>query len=777
MKVRSFIFVLPVVMKNLLRIPKPMSAKNKPTTNADQLVSFHVSGMHCASCAANIQRKLYGTEGVETATVNYANEQATVKTDGQADTLKHIEQAVADLGYHAHIGVEDVSDLAQAERELELKTLKRQILVSSVLTVLLIIGAMVPQAPAILKNSWMQWLLATPVQFWAGRRFFKSAWSALLNRTTNMDSLISLGTGIAYGYSVIATLFGESFISQGLSAHVYFETSATIITLVLLGKFLELRAKGQASSALRELLELQAKSAHLVVKGQVSDVPIESVKLGDILLVKPGEKIPVDGTVVEGETSVDESMLTGESMPITKKSGDSVTGATVNTSGAIKVKTDRVGSDTTLAQIIRLVKQAQGSRAPIQKLVDQVSSVFVPVVIGLALLTFIIWYIFGPEPTYLYALINMISVLIIACPCALGLATPTSLMVGIGKGAEQGILIKDAEALEVAHQLKVIVLDKTGTLTIGKPKVTHTLYSPDLSTAESQKTATIISALEELSHHPLAQAMVEYFADKSQNTKPAISNFKDLPGRGIRAKVNSDNYLIGNEKLLLENKIRIPSDFSKLAKEWQSQANTLVWVAKGNQVVQLTAIADTLRPPAKQVIKELKNLGLRPVLLTGDTLNTAQAIAKELGITELEAEVLPQDKAAMIESLKQNGQRVAMVGDGINDAPALAAADVGIAMGTGTDVAIESAGITLLRGDLNLLPSSIKLARATITNIRQNLGWAFGYNLILIPIAMGVLYPTFGLQLNPMLASGAMAFSSVSVVLNALRLKKLNFDN
>ncbi len=764
-------------MKNLLRIPKPMSAKNKPTTNADQLVSFHVSGMHCASCAANIQRKLYGTEGVETATVNYANEQATVKTDGQADTLKHIEQAVADLGYHAHIGVEDVSDLAQAERELELKTLKRQILVSSVLTVLLIIGAMVPQAPAILKNSWMQWLLATPVQFWAGRRFFKSAWSALLNRTTNMDSLISLGTGIAYGYSVIATLFGESFISQGLSAHVYFETSATIITLVLLGKFLELRAKGQASSALRELLELQAKSAHLVVKGQVSDVPIESVKLGDILLVKPGEKIPVDGTVVEGETSVDESMLTGESMPITKKSGDSVTGATVNTSGAIKVKTDRVGSDTTLAQIIRLVKQAQGSRAPIQKLVDQVSSVFVPVVIGLALLTFIIWYIFGPEPTYLYALINMISVLIIACPCALGLATPTSLMVGIGKGAEQGILIKDAEALEVAHQLKVIVLDKTGTLTIGKPKVTHTLYSPDLSTAESQKTATIISALEELSHHPLAQAMVEYYADKSQNTKPAISNFKDLPGRGIRAKVNSDNYLIGNEKLLLENKIRIPSDFSKLAKEWQSQANTLVWVAKGNQVVQLTAIADTLRPSAKQVIKELKNLGLRPVLLTGDTLNTAQAIAKELGITELEAEVLPQDKAAKIESLKQNGQRVAMVGDGINDAPALAAADVGIAMGTGTDVAIESAGITLLRGDLNLLPSSIKLARATITNIRQNLGWAFGYNLILIPIAMGVLYPTFGLQLNPMLASGAMAFSSVSVVLNALRLKKLNFDN
>ena len=764
-------------MKNLLRIPKPMSAKNKPTTNADQLVSFHVSGMHCASCAANIQRKLYGTEGVETATVNYANEQATVKTDGQSDTLKHIEQAVADLGYHAHIGVEDVSDLAQAERELELKTLKRQILVSSVLTVLLIIGAMVPQAPAILKNSWMQWLLATPVQFWAGRRFFKSAWSALLNRTTNMDSLISLGTGIAYGYSVIATLFGESFISQGLSAHVYFETSATIITLVLLGKFLELRAKGQASSALRELLELQAKSAHLVVKGQVSDVPIESVKLGDILLVKPGEKIPVDGTVVEGETSVDESMLTGESMPITKKSGDSVTGATVNTSGAIKVKTDRVGSDTTLAQIIRLVKQAQGSRAPIQKLVDQVSSVFVPVVIGLALLTFIIWYIFGPEPTYLYALINMISVLIIACPCALGLATPTSLMVGIGKGAEQGILIKDAEALEVAHQLKVIVLDKTGTLTIGKPKVTHTLYSPDLSTAESQKTATIISALEELSHHPLAQAMVEYFADKSQNTKPAISNFKDLPGRGIRAKVNSDNYLIGNEKLLLENKIRIPTDFSKLAKEWQSQANTLVWVAKGNQVVQLTAIADTLRPSAKQVIKELKNLGLRPVLLTGDTLNTAQAIAKELGITELEAEVLPQDKAAKIESLKQNGQRVAMVGDGINDAPALAAADVGIAMGTGTDVAIESAGITLLRGDLNLLPSSIKLARATITNIRQNLGWAFGYNLILIPIAMGVLYPTFGLQLNPMLASGAMAFSSVSVVLNALRLKKLNFDN
>lgn len=764
-------------MKNLLRIPKPMSAKNKPTTNADQLVSFHVSGMHCASCAANIQRKLYGTEGVETATVNYANEQATVKTDGQSDTLKHIEQAVADLGYHAHIGVEDVSDLAQAERELELKTLKRQILVSSVLTVLLIIGAMVPQAPAILKNSWMQWLLATPVQFWAGRRFFKSAWSALLNRTTNMDSLISLGTGIAYGYSVIATLFGESFISQGLSAHVYFETSATIITLVLLGKFLELRAKGQASSALRELLELQAKSAHLVVKGQVSDVPIESVKLGDILLVKPGEKIPVDGTVVEGETSVDESMLTGESMPITKKSGDSVTGATVNTSGAIKVKTDRVGSDTTLAQIIRLVKQAQGSRAPIQKLVDQISSVFVPVVIGLALLTFIIWYIFGPEPTYLYALINMISVLIIACPCALGLATPTSLMVGIGKGAEQGILIKDAEALEVAHQLKVIVLDKTGTLTIGKPKVTHTLYSPDLSTAESQKTATIISALEELSHHPLAQAMVEYFADKSQNTKPAISNFKDLPGRGIRAKVNSDNYLIGNEKLLLENKIRIPTDFSKLAKEWQSQANTLVWVAKGNQVVQLTAIADTLRPSAKQVIKELKNLGLRPVLLTGDTLNTAQAIAKELGITELEAEVLPQDKAAKIESLKQNGQRVAMVGDGINDAPALAAADVGIAMGTGTDVAIESAGITLLRGDLNLLPSSIKLARATITNIRQNLGWAFGYNLILIPIAMGVLYPTFGLQLNPMLASGAMAFSSVSVVLNALRLKKLNFDN
>lgn len=743
-------------------------------------ISFHVSGMHCASCASNVQRKLLKTPGVSQAQVNYANEQATIEVDEKTFDESKAKSAVKDLGYTAHIGMQDTTDLSQKEREIELKSLKNKLYVSGFLTILLLIGAMIPMAPAILKNTFVALLLATPVQFWVGRRYYQSAWSALINKTTNMDTLIVLGTSVAYFYSlavvVISMFFGTEYLMKlGIEDHVYFETAATIITLILLGKFLEIQAKGQTSQALKKLIGLQAKTAHVVKKsGDVVDVAIEKVRVGDILLVKPGEKVPVDGIIESGESSLDESMVTGESLPVAKKSGDTVIGATLNSSGSFKMKAIKVGSQTMLSNIIELVKQAQGSRPPIQKLVDQVSSVFVPIVIVLSLITFGIWFLLGPEPVLVRSLVSMISVLIIACPCALGLATPTSLMVSVGKGAEKGILIKNAESLEVANKVTTILFDKTGTITKGKPEVQTIVFITQVQKNTQENLHSMIMEVEKLSHHPLAGAVVAYYkTQKLSKLKVAVTGFEDVSGKGVRAKIAGKELLIGTESFLKSQKVSIPTEVLSTVSELQQKAQTVSFVAYGGTAVAFIGISDSIKEGVKEVIETLNKMGVTSIMVTGDNQKTAQSIASQAGIESVYAQVLPQDKEEKVAQLRKKGAVVAFVGDGINDAPALAAADVGIAMGSGTDVAIESAGITLLRSDIALVPAAIKLSKLTMRNITENLVWAFGYNVILIPVAMGALYPLWGIQLNPMLASGAMALSSVSVVMNALRIKRI----
>lgn len=748
-------------------------------------VSFHVSGMHCASCAANVQRKLKKTTGVLEAQVNYANEQATISVDESQFNESEAKNAVSQLGYTAHIGVSDATDISEKEREQELQSLKLKLGVSSVLTILLLVGAMVPFAPDILKNPIVMLILSTPVQFWVGKRYYQSAWSALLNKTTNMDTLIALGTSVAYFYSVVVVALGfgemgmQRLESLGIEHHVYFETSATIITLILLGKYLEIRAKGQTSQALKKLIGLQAKTAHLVVDGEIKDVPVGELQVGDILQVKPGEKVPVDGEVIKGETSVDESMVTGESLPVAKSVGDSVIGATINASGSFQMKATNVGSDTVLSNIIELVKQAQGSRPPIQKMVDKVSSIFVPVVIVLSVLTFGVWYAFGPDPALVRALVSMISVLIIACPCALGLATPTSLMVGVGKGAENGILIKNADALEVANKVTAVLFDKTGTITKGKPEVQSITFLGKSSKQQEKEYHTGIYAIEELSHHPLAGAVVQHYKNNSGLTvelkkiQDSVEKFEDVSGKGVSAQIGKQKVLIGTEKFLKENTISIPKAAAQQVASAREKGQTVSLVSWNGELIAYIAIADSIKEQAKEVIDRLDKMKIASILITGDNEQTAQAIAKQAGISKVYAQVLPEDKEKKVRELRDNGEIVAFAGDGINDAPALAASDVGIAMGSGTDVAIESAGITLLRSDISLVPDSIQLSKITMRNIKENLVWAFGYNVLLIPVAMGVLYPIWGIQLNPMLASAAMAFSSVSVVVNALRIKRI----
>jgi len=734
-------------------------------------ISFHVSGMHCASCAANIQRKITKLPGVETASVNYASEQASVLFDQAKIKREKIAEAVKSLGYEPHLNVKDANKLIETERMNELKMLRNDIVLGVILTVFLLVGAMASFAPDFLKNVWVMLLLASPVQFWAARRYYQSAWSALKNRTANMDTLIALGTSIAYFYSLFVVLFENYLVRLGIPSHVYFETASTIVTLVLIGKYLELRARGQTSEALKKLFDLQAKTAHKIENGEVKEIAIEEVKVGDRLIVKPGEKVPVDGRIVKGESALNESMVTGESLPVEKAEDDLVIGSTLNTYGSFEMVAEKVGNETRLSQIARLVAEAQGSRPPIQKLVDTVSAFFVPSVIILSIITFGVWLVLGPEPKLLYALVNMISVLIIACPCALGLATPTSLMVGIGRGASMGILIKDAQALEVANKIKIVVFDKTGTLTEGKPMVRDVFFPKSLNEQDKKKYLSIAKSLEEKSSHPLAEAVTAYV--KSQNILENISvtSFRNISGRGLEGTIDQKEVLIGTEKMMLERNVTLNPEILDKINQWRSNAWTVSLMAVDKRITLALGIADTPKPKAKEVLSELTKMRVSTVMLTGDNKTTGEAIAKALGVSKVEAEVAPEQKEARIKQLRKNNEVVAMVGDGINDAPALAAADVGIAMGNGTEIAIESAGVTLLRSDITLVPKSIMLSKATMKNIRQNLWWAFGYNIILIPVAAGILYPFWGIQLSPILASLAMALSSVSVVTNALRLK------
>lgn len=735
---------------------------------------LQLRGMSCAACAARIERALMDVPGVASCSVNFATEQATVRFDPQLVGLPQLQAAVAEAGYAAEVLAETSTastvDAERATRQAEQRQLTLKVVVGAVVSSVLVVGSLpamtglqVAWIPMWLHHPWLQCLAVTPVLFWCGQGFFVGAWKAFWHHAADMNTLVALGTGVAYLYSLVVTVFPTVLEAQGLPPAVYYETAAVIVTLILLGRLLEIRARGRTSEAICTLMGLQAKTARLIRDGREVDVPIEAVEPGDVILVRPGEKIPVDGIVLEGSSAVDESMVTGESLPVTKQAGDEAIGATLNKTGSFTYRTTRVGKDTLLAQIVQLVQQAQGSKAPIQTLADRVTGWFVPAVIAVAIAAFVLWFDFTGNFTL--ATLTAVGVLIIACPCALGLATPTSIMVGTGKGAENGILIKSAESLELAHKIQVVVLDKTGTLTQGTPSVNH-LWAID---GNELQLLRWVAAVERYSEHPLAEAIVTYARHQSV-TLPKAHHFNAVAGSGIEAVVEGQTLLVGTARWLQERGIDLHPLHSR-QEEWETAGQTTVWVAANGILRGGLGIADTLKPSAAPAIASLQRMGIDVVMLTGDNHRTAAAIARQLGISHVVAEVRPDRKAAQVQALQAGGKRVAMVGDGINDAPALAQADVGIAIGTGTDVAIAASDITLISGDLQGIVTAIQLSRATLTNIRQNLFFAFIYNVAGIPIAAGILFPIFGWLLNPVIAGAAMAFSSVSVVTNALRLR------
>lgn len=741
-----------------------------------ETLQLQLRGMSCAGCARAIEKAIQAVPGVVESNVNFGAEQATVTYDLKATNIEKIQFAVVEAGYGAsplqEMGSEE-DDAEATARLAEKQDLRRKVIVGAIISVLLVVGALpamtglyLPLIPAWLHNPWVQLVLTAPVQFWSGQSFYRGAWKALKRRAADMNTLIALGTSAAYFYSLFATVFPGFFANQGLEPEVYYETAAIVITLILLGRLLEHRARSQTSEAIRKLIGLQARDARVIRAGQEVEVPIAQVRVGDVVLVRPGENIPVDGKVISGESTVDESMVTGESLPVKKQPGDEVVGATINKTGSFQFRVTRVGKDTFLAQIVKLVQQAQSSKAPIQRLADRVTGWFVPVVIAIAIATFVIWFDFMGNLTL--ALITTVEVLIIACPCALGLATPTSVMVGTGKGADNGILIKGAESLELAHKIQTIMLDKTGTLTQGKPTVTDFVTVHGTANRNELKLLRLAASVERNSEHPLAEAIVKY-AQSQEVDLTAVQKFAAIAGSGVQGIVADRLVQIGTQRWMDE--LGIDTQLLQTYKAgWEGAGKTAVWIAVDEEMQGIMAIADTLKPSSAAAVKALQRLGLEVVMLTGDNRPTAEAIARQVGITRVFAEVRPDQKAAQVKALQAEGM-VAMVGDGINDAPALAQADVGIAIGTGTDVAIAASDITLISGDLQGIVTAIALSRATIRNIRQNLFFAFIYNIAGIPIAAGILFPFFGWLLNPIIAGAAMAFSSVSVVTNALRLR------
>jgi Cu+-exporting ATPase len=741
--------------------------------------TFKLRGMSCAACAGNVESAILAVPGVEACNVNFGAEQAAVTYDAQGVTVAEIQAAVDAAGYGAqplNDNVLDFDDEAdRREGDTERRHLMRKAVFSLGIGAILIVGSLpmmtgipMPFIPAWLHAPWFQFVLTTPVMVWAGQSFFINAWKALKRRTATMDTLVAVGTGAAYLYSVVVMLFPQRFHSHGDMVEVYFEVAAVIIAMILLGNLLENRAKGQTSEAIRNLIGLQPKTARVVRGGQTLDIPITEVMLGDIVVVRPGEKIPVDGEILEGSSTLDESMVTGESVPVQKGVGDEVIGATLNKTGSFKFRATRVGKDTFLAQIVTLVQQAQGSKAPIQRVADRVTAWFVPVVMIMAVLTFGIWMLATGNLTM--ALTTTVGVLIIACPCALGLATPTSIMVGTGKGAEHGILIKGADSLELAHRIQTIVLDKTGTITQGKPTVTDYVTVSGTAHGNELTLLRLAASLEQSSEHPLAEAVVAY-TETQQVGLSDTQDFEAMAGSGVQGSVEGHWVQIGTHRWLRELGIATEA----LQEDWErleSQGRTVVWLAVDGRVEAILAIADAVKPSSVHAISLLQRMGLEVVMVTGDNRRTAEAIAQEVGIARVIAEVRPDQKASVIQDLQREQKIVAMVGDGINDAPALAQADVGMAIGTGTDVAIAASDITLISGDLHGIVTAIQLSRATLRNIRQNLFFAFIYNVLGIPIAAGVLYPLVGWLLNPIIAGAAMTFSSVSVVSNALRLRK-----
>ncbi|BAZ03531.1 heavy metal translocating P-type ATPase [Calothrix sp. NIES-3974] len=748
--------------------------------------TLKLRGMSCASCVQNIEAAISSVPGVRECIVNFGAETATITYDPEKTDIVTIEKAVDAAGYSAFLlqpentlMEEDAAETYRQSRETY--HLTRKVVISSILSGIIVIGSIpmmtglhIPVIPMWLHDPWLQLVLTIPIQFWCGLSFYGNAGKAWKRHTATMDTLVVLGTSVAFFYSLFPTFFPNFFISRGLSPDVYYEAAAVIITLILLGRLLESRAKKQTGKAIRQLIGLQPKTARLIRDGQEIDIPISEVQIGDIILVRPGEKIPVDGEVIAGTSTVDESMVTGESIPVEKQSGDEVIGATINQTGSFKLRTTRVGKDTVLAQIVQLVQQAQGSKAPIQRLTDQVTGFFVPVVIAIAVLTFIIWLSVAGNVTL--AIVTTVGVLIIACPCALGLATPTSVIVGTGKGAENGILIKDAQSLELAHKIQTIVLDKTGTITAGKPTVTDFVTVKGTANGNEIKLLQLAASVEQNSEHPLATAIVAYAKTNLERLHVTLSqvvDFRAIPGSGVQGMVDAHLVQIGTQRWLAElgiNTQLLAGEKDRL----ESEGKTAIFLAVDGQVEGLMGIADAVKPTSKSAIQALQKLGLEVIMLTGDNHRTATSIARQVGINRVISQVRPDQKAATIQELQREGKKgkiVAMVGDGINDAPALTQADVGIAIGTGTDIAIASSDITLISGDLHGVVTAIQLSHATIRNIRQNLFFAFIYNVAGIPIAAGVLYPIFGWLLNPIIAGAAMAFSSVCVVTNALRLR------
>ena len=718
--------------------------------------------MSCASCASGVETILNDQEGVLSAAVNFAAATTIVEFVPGTTNPKKLQHALQDGGFDLFLEEESGTDTLEEMHRQKFAKLKKKTYWALALAVPLVTIGMFFMDMA--YANIIMWILSTPIVFGLGLDFFKNAWKQAKNRTANMDTLVALSTGVAYVFSVFNTVYPQFWLERGLEPHVYFEAAGVVIAFILLGRLLEEKAKGNTSTAIKNLMGLQPTSVTIVKEdGQHQSLSIDQVEVGMHILVKPGEKIAVDGIVIQGQSYVDESMLSGEPVPVMKSENEKVYSGTINQKGSFQFKAEKIGSDTLLSHIIKMVQEAQGSKAPVQKLVDKIAAVFVPVVLGIAILSFLVWVIFGGENGFTHGMMALVTVLVIACPCALGLATPTAIMVGVGKGAENGILIKDAESLELAQNVNAIILDKTGTITEGKPSVTNAFWID-----ENPVLKQILQSMESQSEHPLADAIVAHLQTE-QNVE--LLNFESITGKGIQGEFENQIYFAGTKKLLLENGINLDESLINKAEEWSSKAQTVIWFANAKNVIALIAISDPIKISSQKAVEELQKNGIEVYMLTGDNPATAAAVAKSVGIKHFQAEVMPEQKANFVKQLQSEGKIVAMVGDGINDSAALAQANVSIAMGKGSAIAMDVAKITLISSDLQKIPEAIRLSKLTVNTIRQNLFWAFFYNLIGIPIAAGLLYPINGFLLNPMLAGAAMALSSVSVVSNSLRLK------
>lgn len=729
---------------------------------------YPVTGMSCAGCSSSVESMLKAQIGVNDAGVNLANHTAWIDFNEKQTTPVKLQEIIRSIGYDLIIDSTDTDKTVSDAREKNIHSLKNKTILSTIFSIPVVILGMVFMNWA--PSPWISMILSAIVIFWFGRTFFTNAVKQAKHLMANMDTLVALSTSIAFSFSLFNTIWPEFWHSRGLHPHVYYESAAVIISFILLGKYLEEKAKGKTSSSIRKLMGLQPTSVTVLRNYALIEIPIQEVATNEMVIVKPGDRIPVDGSVAEGSSFVDESTITGEPLPILKSKGDKVFAGTINQKGTLTIKAEQVGSETVLSHIIKMVEQAQGSKAPVQRLADRIAGIFVPTVMGIAILSMFIWFAFGGSNGVIQGILALVTVLAVACPCALGLATPTAIMVGVGKGAENNILIKDAESLEIAHKIDVVVLDKTGTITEGKPEVVDIVWQDDISDKKGYK--AILYSIETLSEHPLAEAVVRNLESEIK-TPTKIDDFEALAGLGVKARLNNKSYLVGSEKLMIQKGVEISESIKTSIIQLEQGSNSLIFFAEQDNIIATISIADRIKPTSQQAVKKLKDIGVEVIMLTGDNKSTATSVAQKVGISRFESSMLPSAKGDYIKCLQSEGKVVAMIGDGINDSQALAQADVSIAMGKGSDIAMEIAKITLMTSDLAQVPKAIELSQKTMRTVRQNLFWAFIYNLIGIPLAAGILYPIFGFQFDPMIAGAAMALSSVSVVSNSLRLRKI----